>query len=53
MEGEQPFLGDLLAVVINHLQTWMIFQVALFFSVVDIGFSESVWERRCFQDMDV
>ena len=27
MEGEQPYLGDLLTMVINHLLTGMILQV--------------------------
>ena len=27
LEGEQPFLGDLLTLVINHLLTGMILQV--------------------------
>ena len=30
MEGEQPYLGDLLTMVINHLLTGMILQVPLF-----------------------
>jgi len=29
MEGEQPYLGDLLTMVINHLLTGMILQVGI------------------------
>ena len=34
MEGEQPKLGDLLAMVINHVLTGMILQVNTFSQVV-------------------
>ena len=43
MEGEQPYIGDLLPMVINHLLTRMIFQVdaTVGFQDVVIGSSKS------------
>ena len=42
MEGEQPYLGDLLTTVINHLLTGMILQVGGDFLHVG-GVSEAPW----------
>ena len=38
MEGHQPYLGDLLTMVINHLLTGMILQVEGIFITVEVTF---------------